>query len=133
VKGPETLKSEAFGRIAIANPTAAPYGVAGIETLKALGVHDSLKGKIVLGASIAQTLQFVETGNAELGFVALAQLVGRAGGSRWEPPQAMYSPIRQDAVLLSAGRDDEAAKAFIGYLRGPEARKVIAAFGYAVD
>lgn len=133
VKGPETLKIATFSRIAIANPAAAPYGVAGLETLKALGVHDALRGKIVLGASIAQTLQFVDTGNAELGFVALAQLVGREGGSRWEPPQSMYTPIRQDAVLLTNGRDDAAAKAFIGYLRGPDARKVIAAFGYAVD
>ena len=133
VKGPETLKAGAFSKIAIANPTAAPYGAAGLETLKALGVHEALKARIVLGASIAQTLQFIDTGNAELGFVALAQLVGREGGSRWEPPKSMYAPIRQDAVLLTNGRDDEAAKAFIGYLRGAEARKVIAAFGYAVD
>ncbi|PSC04111.1 molybdate ABC transporter substrate-binding protein [Alsobacter soli] len=132
VKGEETLKAGAFGKLAIANPAAAPYGAAALETLQALGVKDRLQGRIVQGASIAQAFQFVDTGNAELGFVALSQVVGRSDGSRWLVPQALYRPIRQDAVLLERAKDNEAARTFLAFLQGPEARAIIERYGYEV-
>ena len=131
VKGGETLRDAKFNKIAIANPTAAPYGAAAIETMKAVGVYDALTPKIVQGANINQTFQFVETGNAELGFVALSQVIERSGGSRWLVTANLYSPIRQDAVLLKTGAGNPAARAFLDFMKGPEAAAVIEKFGYA--
>lgn len=132
-KGEDVLKANAFAKLSIANPKAAPYGAAAVEAMKALGVYDAIAPKIVQGESIAQAFQFVDTGNAELGFVALSQLSGVTAGSRWLPPQDLYSPIRQDAVLLKTGADDEASKAFIAFLKGPEARAIIARYGYGLE
>jgi molybdate transport system substrate-binding protein len=133
VKGEETLKANAFNKLSIANPAAAPYGAAAVETLKALKLYDTLQPKIVQGNTISQAFQFVDTGNAELGFVALSQLMPNAGGSRWMVPQNLYSEIRQDAVLLKSSAGNEAATAFLTFLKGPEARAVIEKFGYALD
>ncbi|MFO1150047.1 MAG: molybdate ABC transporter substrate-binding protein [Alsobacter sp.] len=130
VTGEETLKAGQFNKLSIANPAAAPYGAAAMEVLKALGVADALQGKIVMGNTIAQAFQFVDTGNAELGFVALSQVVNTTAGSRWMAPQSLYRPIRQDAVLLKTGQDSAAAKAFLAFLKSPEAKGVIARFGY---
>ncbi len=131
-KGAETLKANAFLKLSIANPIAAPYGAAAVETMKALGVYEAIEPKLVQGNSIAQAFQFVDTGNAELGFVALSQLANVTAGSRWLVPQSLYRPILQDAVLLKKGADDEASKAFIVFLKGPEARAVVAKFGYGL-
>jgi molybdate transport system substrate-binding protein len=132
VKGEATLKSGSFAKLSIANPTAAPYGAAAIEAMKSLGVYDALQAKIVQGNSIAQAFQFVDTGNAELGFVALSQLAGKPEGSRWMVPQSLFKPILQDAVLLKKGAANEAATAFMAYLKGPEARVVIEKYGYGL-
>ena len=132
VKGDETLKVNAFSKLSIANPTAAPYGAAAIEVLEALKIRDAVQSKIVMGATIAQAFQFIDTGNAEIGFVALSQLAGDAGGSRWIVPQSLYREIRQDAILLKTGAENDAAKAFLTFLKGPEARAVIETFGYAL-
>jgi molybdate transport system substrate-binding protein len=132
VKGEETLKNGKFAKIAIANPKGAPYGAAAVETLKALKVYDTLEPKIVQGNNISQTFQFVDSGNAELGFVALSQLAGKTDGSRWLVSQNLYTPIRQDAVLLKKGAGNEAATAFLLFLKGPEARAIIEKYGYAV-
>ena len=131
--GEAALKAGNFAKLSIANPVAAPYGTAAIETMKALGVYDALKKKIVQGNSIAQAFQFVDTRNAEVGFVALSQLQGVTGGTRWNVPQNLYSPIRQDAVLLKTGANSEASKAFLAFLKGPEARAIIERFGYALE
>jgi molybdate transport system substrate-binding protein len=133
IKGEETLKAGGFAKLAIANPALAPYGAAAGETMKALGVYEALRPKIVQGNNIAQTYQFVVTGNAELGFVALSQLAGKEGGSRWVVPQTLYAPIKQDAVLLSKGASNKAATAFMAFLKSPEARGIIAKYGYAID
>jgi molybdate transport system substrate-binding protein len=130
VKGEETLKTGTFNKLSIANPTAAPYGAAAVETLKALKLYDALQPKIVMGNTIGQAFQFVDSGNAEIGFVALSQLMPNAGGSRWMVPQNLYSEIRQDAVLLKSAEGNEAATAFLTFLKGPEARAVIEKFGY---
>jgi molybdate transport system substrate-binding protein len=130
VKGESTLKDGTFTKIAIANPAAAPYGTAAIETMKALHVYETLQPKLVQGNSIAQTFQFVDTGNAELGFVALSQVIERKEGSRWLVSNSLYAPIKQDAVLLKKGADVEAAKAFLEFLKGPETAAIESKFGY---
>ena len=124
------LRSDRFRHLAIANPLLAPYGAAAREVLLALGLWEALQARLVRGENIAQAYQFVASGNAELGFVAGAQLVTRgtvAAGSSWEPPAALYAPIEQQAVLLS---DSPAAHAFAAFLQSEEARALIRAAGY---
>lgn len=130
VKGEQTLKKAAFDKIAIANPVTAPYGAAAIETMKALGVNDALAARIVQGQNITQTYQFVETGNAQVGFVALSQIAGKTGGSRWVVPEKLHKPIAQDAVLTTHGGSNPVARSFLAFLKGPKARAVIEKFGY---
>lgn len=127
------LKRGDFRHLALANPKLAPYGQAAMETLAALGLADALRPRFVLGENIAQTHQFATSGNAELGFVALAQVAkdGRvADGSGWIVPAHLHQPIRQDAVLLARGRDNAAAKAFLEWLKGEAAQATIRGFGY---
>jgi molybdate transport system substrate-binding protein len=126
------LRSGRFAHLAIANPKTAPYGAAAMQALQALGLAETLAPKLVTGESIAQAFQFVATGNAELGFVALSQVIAVAppGGSRWVVPQDLHAPIRQDAVLLRAGAGNPAATALLAYLKSPAAQQVIRSFGY---
>ena len=133
IKGEETLKANAFSKLSIANPSAAPYGAAAIEVLEALNLYGTIKTKIVMGNTIAQAFQFVETGNAEIGFVSLSQITGNKAGSRWMVPQSLYTPIRQDAILLKNGETDDASREFISFLKGPEARAIIEKYGYVMD
>ncbi|MBK8909672.1 MAG: molybdate ABC transporter substrate-binding protein [Rhodospirillales bacterium] len=128
--GEGTLKRGAFSKIAIANPETAPYGAAAVETMSALGIYDRLAAKIVKGNTLTQVYQFIETGNAEVGFVALSQVVGRSGTSVWMVPEQLYRPIAQDAVLLQRGAGNEAALAFVAFLRGSEAGRIASAHGY---
>jgi molybdate transport system substrate-binding protein len=128
--GEQALKDGKFEKISIANPKTAPYGTAAVEVMQKLGVYEALRSKIVEGNNIAQTYQFVDTANAEVGFVAFAQVALKPGGSRWVVPGSMYKTIAQDAVLLKTGANNEAAKAFVAFLKGPEARKVIEKYGY---
>nr|WP_288454199.1 molybdate ABC transporter substrate-binding protein [uncultured Pseudomonas sp.] len=127
------LKKGEFKHLSIATPKAAPYGLAATQTLAKLGLSDALKGKIVEGQNITQALQFVSTGNAELGFVALSQVYKDGqitSGSAWMVPETMYEPIRQDALILKKGEANPAAKALVEYLRGPKAAEIIKAYGY---
>ena len=126
------LRVGAFNKIAIADPSAAPYGLAAIQTMQALGVLPRLQPKIVKGSSITQAYQFVSTGAAELGFVALSQVVKTSGGSRWIVPEKLHAPIAQQAVLLKTGADNPAAKAFLTFLRSRPALAIIKRYGYAV-
>jgi molybdate transport system substrate-binding protein len=129
----DVLIDQPFRHLAIANPKTAPYGAAAMATLKELGLLESVKDKLVQGENIAQTHQFVASGNAELGFVALSQVVKDGEiqqGSGWVVPTAYHPPIRQDALLLNKGRDNPAAQALLDYLRSAEATEVIAAYGY---
>lgn len=127
------LREGSFRHLAIANPKTAPYGAAAVQTLERLKLLDALAPKFVQGENIAQAQQFVASGNAELGFVALSQ-VWRDGklvqGSGWVVPEGLHEPIRQDAVLLLPGRDRPAAQALLRYLRGERARLLIGSFGY---
>jgi molybdate transport system substrate-binding protein len=126
------LKAGKFEKVAIADPDAAPYGVAAVQTMQKLGVYDALQPKIVKGTSITQAYQFVATGAAELGFVALSQVVDVPGGTRWIVPEADHAPIAQQAVLLKTGQDNADAKAFLAFLKGPRAKAIIGRFGYGV-
>lgn len=129
----EVLKKNAFSKIAIAAPKLAPYGAAAVETMTKLGLMATLEPKLVTGESIGQAFSFISTGNAELGFVALSQVVedGKIkSGSGWIVPENLHSPIRQDAVLLGKGKDNKAAVALMAYLKTEKARTVIRSFGY---
>lgn len=132
----EVLKSSSAAHLAIANPQTAPYGAAGVSVLKALNVYDKWQPKLVQGENIAQTYQFVGTGNAELGFVALSQIQqdGKiTSGSAWIVDNALYSPLKQDAILLKQGEKNAAAKAFLEFLKSAEAKALINKYGYDVE
>lgn len=129
----EVLKTANFKHLALANPKTAPYGAAAVETMTRLGLLPSLQGRFVQGENIAQTYQFILSGNAELGFVALSQVFkdGKiTSGSAWIVPASLYEPIRQDAVLLAKGKDKPAVTALLIYLKGEKARSIIKSFGY---
>lgn len=130
----EVLKTGKFQHVAIANPKLAPYGLAAEQTLTKLNLLDAIKPKFVQGENIGQTYQFAATGNAELGFVALSQVMedGKIkAGSAWVVPAEMHEPIRQDAIVLNNAKDNVAAKALMDYLKGDKARAIISAYGYA--
>ena len=127
------LKSGNFRHLALANPKTAPYGAAAVEVLRQMGLMEALQPRVVQGENIAQTHQFVSTGNAELGFVALSQVFrdgGLRSGSAWFVPATQYTPIRQDAVLLNKGRNNPAARLLMDYLKGDKAKGIIRSFGY---
>lgn len=128
--GVAVLKANAFRHISIADPKAAPYGAAGMAVLVKLGLTDAVTPKIVTAENITQAQQFVDTGNAEIGFVALSQVIGKPATQVWLPPQEDYPAIAQNAVLLKAGADNQAAKDFLAYLKSGEAVAVIKAAGY---
>ncbi|MGR9116031.1 MAG: molybdate ABC transporter substrate-binding protein [Gammaproteobacteria bacterium] len=131
--GADILKQDSFEHLALANPKLAPYGAAAQETMEALDVWTKLHDKLVTGENIAQTYQFVATGNAELGFVALSQVMkaGKIGeGSAWIVPPELHAPIRQDVVMLMNGKDNAAAKALMDYMKTSKAAAVIKSFGY---
>jgi molybdate transport system substrate-binding protein len=129
----ETLAAAGFAHLAIADPATAPYGAAARQAIAALGLADALAPKLVQGTSIAQTLGFIDSGNAELGFVALSQVIGRTDGTLWLVPADLYAPIVQDAVLLKTGESDPAAAAFLEFVRGDAARAIIARYGYGTE
>lgn len=124
------LTSGQFQKLAIADPRTAPYGVAAEEAMRKIGVYDVLRPKLVRGASITQTYQFVDTGAAELGFVALSQVVAVKGGSRWTVPATYHTAINQQAVLLKTGAGSVAARAFMAFLKGPDAKAIVRRYGY---
>ena len=128
------LKKADFAHLALADPKLAPYGAAAVETLTSLGLLQSLQPRIVMAENISQAHQFVASGNATLGFVALSQVQkdGKVEGSVWLVPSQLYSPIRQDAVLLEKGRGKPAAEALMRYLKSDKARAIIQSFGYAL-
>ncbi|WP_372599208.1 molybdate ABC transporter substrate-binding protein [Amphritea sp.] len=130
---PDILRSGRFRHLSLANPKLAPYGAAAVETMTRLGVYDRLSAALVQGENIAQAYQYVFSGNAELGFVALSQVMQDGtlkAGSGWVVPADLYTPIRQDAVLLKRGKDNAAAIALLDYLRSDTAAAVIRSYGY---
>jgi molybdate transport system substrate-binding protein len=129
------LKTGSFDKLAVANPKLAPYGAAALQLIDQLGLRAALAPKLVEGANIGQTHQFVSTGNAALGFVALSQVTVNGKieeGSAWVVPSSLHSPILQDAVLLDGAKANPAALALMQYMRGDPAKAVIRSFGYDV-
>ena len=129
------LKGGHFGKIAIANPKNAPYGAAAVEAMEKLGLAATLQPKLVTGESIGQTYNFIATGNAELGFVALAQVLDGGklkSGSMWVVPAQYHAPIIQDAVILNRAASNPAAKAWMELLKTPQSKELIRSYGYAV-
>lgn len=132
------LHSGQFRKLALANPRLAPYGTAAQQTLAALALTDSVATRQVMGENIAQTWQFVSSGNAQLGFVALSQVMSGGhinNGSVWIVPDTLYQPIRQDAVLLKKGElkkgePNPAARAFLAFLQSAEVTELIRGYGY---
>jgi molybdate transport system substrate-binding protein len=126
----KSLSGENFHRLAIANPRLAPYGAAAREVLEKMQLWETLQKKLVRGENINQAFQFVESGNAQLGFVAASQLVGAdyaAHGSRWDVPAELHTPIRQQAVLL---KDSDVARQFMQFALTPEVGQIIEKNGY---
>ncbi|WPC65706.1 molybdate ABC transporter substrate-binding protein [Rhodoferax ferrireducens] len=131
----DVLKSGNFRKVAYANPKTAPYGAAAVQVMDRLGLTSTLTPKLVQGESIGQAFNFVHTGNAELGFVAMSQVLegGKLkGGSMWLIPQALYSPIQQDAVLLQHGANNPAAQALMKLLQSPNIKDLIRSYGYDI-
>jgi molybdate transport system substrate-binding protein len=128
----KVLGEDGFNKLAIANPVTAPYGLAAQQTLQQLGVWQAVQSRIVRGENIAQTFQFVASGNADLGFVALSQVRAKneLGGSSWEVPTDLYQPIEQQVILLRRAREPEAAEQLLAYLRDTEVREILKRFGY---
>ena len=132
----EILKSASVNHVAYCNPALAPYGRAAEEAMKSLGVFDALRPKLVQGENISQAYQFVASGNADIGFVALSQVFKDGmirDGSAWIVPAKHYTPIRQDAVVLSKGRAHPAAAELVRYLKSEKAKAIIRSFGYDFD
>ena len=131
--GGGVLKTDKFKFLAIANAKVAPYGQAAVQTMLKLGVLTKLEPRVVQGENIAQTYQFVTSGNAQLGFVALSQITENGklkSGSAWSVPQEFHDQIKQDAILLNNGKDSMAAKALLEFLKSDKAKKIIASYGY---
>ena len=133
VRGPGALTDPDLGRIALANPALAPYGRAALEVVRSLGLENVLRDRQVIGTNVSQAHQFVRTGNAELGFIALSQIAPSAGGSRWLVPEDLHTPIRQQAVLLETGRDNPAAARFLDFLGSKTSREILRRHGYRAE
>lgn len=132
-EGGQVLKTDKFRFIAIANSRVAPYGRAAVQVMQKLGVLNVIEPRVVQGESITQTFQFVSTGNAQLGFVALSQIIENGkikSGSAWIVPENMHEALKQDAVLLNSAKDAAAATALLSFLKSDKAKKIIAAHGY---
>lgn len=131
-----TLGDMEFRALALANPALAPYGMAAKQALERLHLWELLQNRIVLGQDIGQTFSMIHTGNAELGFVALSQLLDPQivnADKHWEVPARLHDPILQQAILLMRGKDNPAAKEFITFLKSEAGRKIITEFGYATE
>jgi molybdate transport system substrate-binding protein len=131
----EILFKPGLGRVSFANPKVAPYGAAALQVITKLGLGGALQTNLVQGESIGQAFTFVATGNADVGFVALSQVIkdGKLnGGSMWLIPQNMYAPMRQDAVVLKRAARNEAAQALMLLLKSPNIKALIRSYGYEV-
>lgn len=129
----EVLKNGNFRKIAYASPKVAPYGAAAVQVIEHMGLSSALNPKLVQGESIGQTFSFAYTGNAEMGFVALSQVLegGKLkSGSMWIIPQSLYEPIQQSAVILKRATNNPAAQALMTLLKSPSIKDLIRSYGY---
>lgn len=131
----DVLKNGNFRKLAYAAPKIAPYGAAAVQVIEKLGLTNALTPKLVQGESIGQTFNFVHTGNAELGFVAMSQVLESGklkSGSMWVVPPSLYTPIRQDAVVLQRAANNPAAQALVKLLQSPSMKDLIRSYGYNI-
>ncbi len=131
----KVLNSDTFKHLGICNPKTAPYGAAAVEALEQLGLYSQVQAKLVEGQSVAQTFQQISSGAVELGFVALSQVLvdGEVSqGEAWMVPEQLYSPIKQDVVLLNKGKGNPAAQALVTYLKIQSTQELIKAAGYSI-
>ncbi|MCM3902108.1 MAG: molybdate ABC transporter substrate-binding protein [Pyrinomonadaceae bacterium] len=134
-KGLEVLREPTIKKVAIANPKHAPYGRAAVAAMEYFKVYDQVKDKLVLGENISQAAQFVESGAADVGIIALSLALAppmQAAGSYWEIPADVHPPIEQGAVMLMGGKNQESAKAFLSFIQGAEGQTVMKRYGFAV-
>ena len=132
----DVLRQQTFNKLAVANPRVAPYGAAAMDALRALGLEQGVKETLVQGENVAQTYQFIATGNADLGFVAMSQIISNQDeqpGSIWRVPSHLHSPIKQDAVLLYHGEHNSAARQLLHFMKSDRARAMMSTFGYQGD
>ena len=131
--GWKALLDSRVEKIAIANPAHAPYGKAAEAALRSAGIYDQVKGKLVFGENISQTAQFVQSGNAQVGLVALSLAISPAmkEGHRWEVPVEAYPPIEQSAVVLRSSKNVAAARAFLDFVRGEQGREILRKNGFS--
>lgn len=135
-RGMEVLTDPSVEKISMANPMLAPYGRAALAAVKHYGLYEKLRSRLVLGENVAQAAQFVESGNAQAGFVALAHAVApamRDKGRYWVVPQDAYPPLDQGVVMISRSQHQEDAKAFLAYIKSPEAAAVLKKYGFAIE
>jgi molybdate transport system substrate-binding protein len=132
-RGFSALDDPRVKKIAIANPEHAPYGKAAVSALQKAGLYGQVKSKLVYGENISQAAQFVESGNAEVGILALSLTFADSmkSGERWEVPADYYSPLEQAAVVINASANKSAARAFLEYVKSAEAREVLAKYGFS--
>ena len=133
--GQSILRKINFTHIAMANPITAPYGKAALQTLQKLGLWKEVQSLVVQGENVGQTFQFVSSQNAELGFVALSQVLdpkNHKKGSRWDIPDELYDPLEQDVIILEKGKNNPGARALWNFLRDESAKRIINKYGYGL-
>jgi molybdate transport system substrate-binding protein len=130
--GWKTLLDERVQKIAIANPEHAPYGRAALAAMQKAGIYEQVKSKLVFGDNISQAAQFVQSGGAQAGIVALSLAISTAmkDGKRWDIPAAMHPPLEQAAILMKRARNKEAARAFLDFVKSDAARATLAEYGF---
>jgi len=133
--GMTALLDPSVKKIAIANPAHAPYGRSAEAALRHYGIYDQAAGRLVLGENVSQAAQFVESGNAQAGLIALSHALAPAlkdKGRYWMVPLDAYPPLNQAAVVLSKSKQQDAARKFLEFLRGPEATALLASYGFTL-
>jgi molybdate transport system substrate-binding protein len=132
--GWQSLLDQRVKKIAIANPEHAPYGRAAVTAMREAGIYEQVKDKLVYGENISQAAEFVHSGNAQVGIVALSLAISPAmkNGNKWQIPADSYPPIKQTAVVLRASKNKDAARRFLDFVSGPQGREILQRSGFTV-
>jgi molybdate transport system substrate-binding protein len=134
IDGWKRLLAQRVKKIAIANPEHAPYGRAAVAAIKKAGIYEQVKDKLIYGENISQAAEFVQSGNAQAGIVALSLALSPAmkNGNRWEIPADSYPPIKQAVIVLKASKNKDASRRFLEFVGGPQGREILQRFGFSV-
>ena len=134
-KGMESLLDPSIRKIAIANPKHAPYGRAAVAAMQHFNLYDRVKDRLVFGENISQTAQFIESGACDMGIIALSLALAptmKSAGTSWKIPADAHPPLEQGAVILKKAKDQEAAKSFLDFVRGPEGQEIMRRYGFTL-